>query len=191
MAEENKAAAAAKRKPRYNFDLSAYRQKQFELYKLLAAEKGGWIISDFVTLGSPIVHAEFLTSDSRADLERSLRERMFSASPPVADLPRASMMYRNAKRNALYPHNGAVFAPTRWTNIYDEHWFPLMGDIVSGRFPEDLFGPGILQQEVTIKRGPLPVFNRFVTHTLYWYNMSGNWNAPSDHIVKLREALDL
>ena len=171
------------------FNLANYQQAQADLHRELVAAGQGWLVSDFITLGSPIVHSEFLVADSREHLDTLLKERMFSASPPRPDLPNNSMLY-DAPGTQQFPHHAAAFAPVRWTNFSDEHWFPLLGDVVSGRVPE-VFGPGIAERPVTISRGWIPVLSRFVTHTLYWSNTSGDWAAPADHLVQLREALKL
>lgn len=172
------------------FDLGDFRDAQRRLHESLRVHHAGWLVSDFITLGSPLVHSEFLLVDSQSDLERSMEQRMLSASPPRPDLPNTSMLYYAGRTFGPFPHHAAPFAATRWTNIYDDCWFPLGGDVVSGELP-DVFGPGIEQHDVTMRHGRVPLIGRFVTHTLYWRNASGTWDDPSPWIVTLRDALDL
>jgi hypothetical protein len=44
-----------------------------------------WLISDLVTLGSPLTHAEFLIAADRADLERRMAARELPKSPPYRE----------------------------------------------------------------------------------------------------------
>jgi hypothetical protein len=94
-------------------------------------------------------------------------------------------------RRGPFAHFAAPFAAVRWTNIYDEHWFPLLGDIVSGPLAPS-FGPGIEQVPVKITRaGRPPLINRIFTHTLYWRWQKGYETPSPPHILALRRALDL
>lgn len=166
------------------FPVLEYQKAQAAVFKALAESKKGWLISDFITVGSPLVHAEFLMADSRDELSRNFRERFLCSSPPRPDEPSSSMLYDNG-----YAHFAAPFAAVRWTNIYDEHWFPLFGDIVSGPVrTRERFGPGINEHRVAIRQ---PWLGRFVTHSLYWTWRKGYADKLPDHIRLLREALAL
>ncbi len=150
------------------FKLASYRDAQLAVFHALVKSNQGWRISDFVTLGSPIVHSEFLIADSRDQMARSFEERLLSSSPPRPDSPKQSMLYKTHDGRGPFAHFAAPFAAVRWTNIYDYSWFPLFGDIVSGPVPR-AFGPGVADYRVCItRRGWPPVLRRFVTHTLYW-----------------------
>lgn len=170
------------------FSIDDYRNAQKALFDELVTSDQGWRISDFITVGSPLVHTEFLLVDSRDEMERNFKERFLSSAPPRPDEPRTSMLYGKGNR---FAHFAAPFAAVRWTNIYDEHWFPLCGDIVSGPVASrERFGPGIREHKVAIRRPGL--LSRFVTHTLYWtWRDDYDSKCPPDHIRYLREALDL
>jgi pimeloyl-ACP methyl ester carboxylesterase len=174
------------------FKLEGYRAAQLAVFHALVNSRQGWRVSDFITLGSPIVHSEFLIADSRAQMERSFEERLLSSSPPRPDRPSNSMLYHAHKGKQLFAHFAAPFAAVRWTNIYDYNWFPLLGDIVSGPVPA-AFGPGVAEHQVWIKRsGWPPVLRRFVTHTLYWAWQHGyETENPPRHLALVREALAL
>lgn len=175
-----------------DFDLKAYRKAQSEAFAALARSKLNWRISDFITLGSPLTHADFLLVDGKKALEKATGERLFAASPPRPDWPNPSMLYMDwSGRRGPFAHFAAPFAAVRWTNIYDEHWFPLLGDIVSGPLAPS-FGPGIEQVPVKITRaGRPPLINRIFTHTLYWRWQKGYETPSPPHILALRRALDL
>jgi hypothetical protein len=101
-----------------------------------------WLITDFVTLGSPLAHAEFLIAASAEDLARRKFEREFPQSPPLReDLdPKVFQLARTTHKLPIGPsfetsklisfpppasphvwelHHAAPFAVVRWTNIYD------------------------------------------------------------------------
>jgi hypothetical protein len=173
-----------------SIDLKTFQQAQAEVFSALADAGQGWLISDLVTMGSPLVHAEFLMADSREHLARSFEDRLFASSPPRPDLPNPSMLYFTPM-GGPYVHFAAPFAAVRWTNICDESWFPPFGDVISGRL-RGVYGPGIEEYDIPMTRSPwLGPFRRVFTHTRYWRNSKADWSEPDDHIVALRKALDL
>jgi hypothetical protein len=173
-----------------SFDPTAYDDAQAELRVALAAGRK-WIISDFVTLGSPIAHSAFLTHDDGDAVAAGLAERMLSASPPRPDAPNNSMFYYAGDDKNPWPHHAAVFCAVRWTNIFDHAPFPAFGDVVSGEIDRNQFGPGVRNEKVEIRRGSVPLWCRRFTHTEYWRLTNGTWLKPDDHVEKLRAALNL
>jgi hypothetical protein len=73
--------------------LEAYRDAQTNFGRLLrmrprpqAGETDTrWLITDLVTLGSPLSHAEFLLANSAADFEKRKQDREFPTSPPLRE----------------------------------------------------------------------------------------------------------
>jgi hypothetical protein len=53
-----------------------------------------WLISDFVTMGSPLTHAEFLIAKSKADLENRKIERELPTAPPFREELDPSVLQR-------------------------------------------------------------------------------------------------
>jgi hypothetical protein len=180
------------------FDMADFTLRQRALFEALRASEINWRISDLITLGSPLVHAEFLMVHSREDLERAFRERRLSAAPPRPDpvQGQGSMLYDDDRaggpKRGPFAHFAAVFAAVRWTNVYDVHWFPLLGDIVSGPV-RPIFGPGVTEHRVRVRRpGWLPGIDRPFTHTRYWtWHASYRGSGVPEHIRHLREALNL
>lgn len=178
-------------------DVDKFQKSQGLLCDALRAEIG-WRITDLITLGSPLVHAEFLIVDSRQQLEKSFLERRISSSPPRPDPVRGmgSMLYddttENGEPRGPFVHFAAPFAAVRWTNVFDEHPLPLFGDIVSGPLRRD-FGPGIAEHRVKITRPRWPPWlDRFFTHTRYWsWHDSYDPARPPEHIALLRQALNI
>lgn len=180
---------------------STFRALQWQLYTLLRqpVRPGAkcWKISDFVTLGSPLTHAEFLMTHNRAEFRRGIEERLFSTCPPISDKPsKRTIIYLDGKRGR-HAHHAAVFAATRWTNIFDTGNLWSTGDPISGSM-EEIFGQGVENRQVRLTTRLLGLWTRIFTHTCYWSMDVGvpetpppKGKAPPHHIQVLREAIDL
>ena len=158
------------------FQLVKYRSLQKEVIAAMAADSPYWKITDFVTLGSPLTHAEFLISKDRLGFARLVRDLVLPQSPPVLDASRNSFLYslrHGAKRGQpadTRADHGALFAAVRWTNICDPGRWVLGGDVFSGLLAEN-FGKGIEDIKVKIRNGTRPfsaLTGRLLTHTEYW-----------------------
>jgi hypothetical protein len=164
-----------------------------------------WLISDFITLGSPLSHAEFLMAKSKDDLMQRQQDREYPTSPPLRELldpgyePRAiaAGFEITPGRGQLlaFPfdptqwqlHHACPFAATRWTNIHDPARLIAFGDLISGPVAPS-FGHGIIDIDLRELRGQSWRF----THTRYWKLADDNAATdPPCHIKELREALDL
>jgi hypothetical protein len=214
---------AAWTNPGGEIDPEAFETARAKLFELLRQAQPGWRISDLITLGSPLTHAEFLLADTQDEIDQAVIERRFATAPPHPDPMRnGSMLFPGAgpdlrtgtKEPPLFPHFAAQFAAVKWTNLYDEHNNPLLGDIISGQLGES-FGPGIAEHGLTITRPGWPSFlKRLFTHTQYWtwhesYEPSAEnveaavmdipeaerrellWHKVPEHIRQLRLALRL
>lgn len=176
--------------------LKNYRAAQRDVFDAMQAvhpgEKAPWLISDFVTLGSPLAHAQFLLAQDQDQLNRGQADRRFPVSPPVSE-GADEFLYRPDRRN--HPdlwsmHHAAAFAAVRWTNIYDPSYGIIFGDMIGGSVTNPAganFGRGITDVPVTIRRAWPRPFDRFFTHTLYWTGTT----EPSPQLEPLRKALDL
>ena len=143
-----------------------------------------WLITDFVTLGSPLAHAQFLIAASAEDLARRKFERELPQSPPLReDLdPKVFQLARATHKLPVGPsfetsklisfpppsspqgmHHAAPFAVVRWTNIYDSASLVFRGDIIGGPVA-NAFGPAIIDIDLKCLRGQ----SRSFTHTKYW-----------------------
>lgn len=175
-------------------DRAAYRKLQWNLYELLRRPSKDepkvlpWKFSDFVSLGSPLTHAEFLIARSEKALGRAVEERLFAMCPPISDKEeRATIVYKTD--NVRHAHHASVFAATRWTNIYDLGNTWSTGDPFSGKAGGN-FGPGVKDIRVKLESKFAGFRSRLFTHTFYWTDLDNSKDAPP-HIVALREALDL
>jgi len=197
-----KFAAPLKASDRESFVLKpGFHSAQFDVYQALAdtadTTSKPWKISDFVTLGSPLTHAEFLVTHNIKALQQGIDERLFAWCPPLSERKTPTVFYidRSGRKHA---HHGAVFAATRWTNIFDVGNLWSTGDPISGS-QEENFGPGVRNFQVRMTRRRLGFRLRLFTHTYYWSmgKVEGAEILPDgtvgsrSHIDVLRDALDL
>jgi len=160
-------------------DPSEYRRLQRTLSEELGDRGCSWRVTDFVTLGSPLAHAQLLLAKDESDLASKQRDRELPTCPP--QLEQGKFSYRADRVNRT-PHHAAVFGPTRWTNLYFPAKRLIFGDLIAGPV-SPLFGDGVLDLEVTTDlRGGL------FSHTLYWTQGGA---SPGGHVSVLREALNL
>jgi hypothetical protein len=178
-----------------------YRQAQADLWRSLAAGNAGsgkssadgrWLISDFVTFGSPLTHTEFLLASGREDLKDRQRARELPTAPPVREelepatlsIARESGMLDSL--DAAEPptlmsftgktgtagkdaprlwtvHHGGPFAVVRWTNVFDPARAIYKGDLIGGPLAAT-FGPAIEDIDLSSVDGRSGGF----THTRYW-----------------------
>ncbi len=150
-----------------------------------------WLITDFVTLGSPLTHGFLLLARSRAEFLRKKRQYELPVCPPELneDLKFSyKLPYKigfNTLRTVFCLHHAACFAVTRWTNLYFPARYYLKGDLIGGRLG-DLFGPGIRDIEVktSVRKG-------FFAHTKYWKPPKRKQEKFCEAIDCLRTVLDL
>ena len=172
-----------------NFDLGSYRAAQRRLAKALAVgwEKGNspWLVSDFVTLGSPLSKANVLIARDEAGLELRIKKRELPTCPPMLEAKRPPRFSFRRHGATSVPHHGAVFGSTAWTNIYFPSRLIVFGDIVSGAVAP-LFGKGV--RDVRI-----PFIGFRFRHLDYWRLEPGHvpvWITALRHALNLRERAD-
>lgn len=184
------------------WELDVFREAQDAAREELLAQGGLWNITDFVTLGSPLTHAEFLMAEDLDDLRAQQDRRILPTCPPVMEFDRKTKgLHVGYRAGALSkigkgtspvdprtPHHAALFAYTRWTNLYSPHEYVVKGDIVSGPVGGQ-FGLAMGGKQVSGIED-IPVMHKgFVTHNNYW-KLGEGMAAPS-HIKALRKALRL
>ncbi len=151
----------------------------------LVANGSRWRVTDFVTLGSPLAHAEVLLADGKTDLEDKFDARELPRCLPALEAsqhqpPRRLFSYP-PDADARLPHHAALFGPTRWTNIYFPCRLLVWGDLIGGKL-DPLFGGAVRDLPVNTSR-----WLGFFSHTCYW--KAGWWSTG--HIETLRKALNL
>jgi hypothetical protein len=161
-----------------------------------------WLITDFITLGSPLTHSTFLLTSDLTSFDQRVDTRQYPVSPPVAELLDPNNVVRASHAGFVlagrqpelmsFPldgrrwqlHHAAPFAAVRWTNIYDPARFLFLGDIISGPLA-DRYGYAIVDVNLAELRGNA---HRF-THTKYWELADDGAATPA--VLQLRNALNL
>ena len=158
-----------------------------------------WLVTDFVTLGSPLAHATLLLARDANDLRTRQEQREIPTCPPVEDKPARrserghyhyveDFVLAGQPRSVRVLHHAALFATTRWSNVYVPVRFGLVGDHVGGRL-RPTFGPGI--RDVPVTAGPLR-FLPLMAHTHYWRGQARTTCAErTTALSALCEVLDL
>ncbi|MEM8948852.1 MAG: hypothetical protein AAGC99_05915, partial [Pseudomonadota bacterium] len=174
-----------------------YHVLQRSLAEKLRAFETPWRISDFISIGSPLTHAEFLMARNREIFDQRIKERSLSSCPPFLETYETKrgkppeerrFSYSNpAKPGKWFMHHAAVFAPVRWTNIYDDDFMIIYGDVFSGAVAP-LFGSAVEDISVTVQNEAL--CSRFFTHSSYWtWNHGEDDDSPPAHVRTLQRAL--
>jgi hypothetical protein len=151
--------------------LKEFQEAQSRAFKALRNEPNPWLVSDFVTLGSPLTHAEFLIEPNMKEVQAAIADRLLATCPPAADDPseskKPSVLFQYKRSPTRYAHHAALFSCVQWANVYDPASKIFFGDIISGRLAP--FGRGIKECEVTIQR-PFLFWrkSRVFVHTHYW-----------------------
>ncbi|MEM1128874.1 MAG: hypothetical protein AAGI71_19680 [Bacteroidota bacterium] len=163
----------------------AYQAQQRDLLDELQDDGVPWLVTDFVTLGSPLAHAAVLLAADEADLCQKQEERELPTCPPtlepVGGVSRFSYTPRDAPHRQL--HHAAVFGPTRWTNLYFPAKVLVVGDLIGGPLAP-VFGSGIRDLKVRTS-----LLGGLLSHTRYWTLESDA--EPGAHVEALRAALRL
>lgn len=195
----------------WNDGIDRYREAQRQFCGLLRmrpkpAKKDDidrrWLITDLVTVGSPLGHAEFLLAKNRTDLGERIAARELATCPPereklnypekasgdglpLIDQPPKLFSFPTNTPGEWKLHHAAQFAAVRWTNIHDPAFLVGFGDIISAP-AAPIFGGGIIDIDLRELRGQ----SRRFTHTRYWAEGRPGKETPR-HLVELRTALDL
>lgn len=164
-----------------------------------------WLVTDFITLGSPLAHAELLLAKNGDDFAKRQRQRELPTCLPQLEYgkvfsykDRYTVQLRqdgkavNEERVFRVPHHSACFAPVRWTNLYFPSLFFIDGDIIGGPLADGTapaakrFGLPIRDVPVKTRAG----FGLF-SHTRYWRAHGRDGELATAPIPALRRALAL
>jgi hypothetical protein len=159
-----------------------------------------WLVSDFVTAGSPLTSARLLLNlDKHTDFDDLVDDRSFPTCPPQTETHQVTPKWsrdqfsfthaytdpkpgtKTRKRSVLVPHHAGLFGIIRWTNLYFPMHGIIGGDPIGGKL-RPTFGPWIRDVELRTPRGGFLGF----AHSFYWQRR-GDWA----HIHRLKEALAL
>ncbi len=170
-------------------DPDVTQRLQFEAWKTIRANTQPWLVTDLITLGSPLAHGDFLLAHGSEQFAQAKADRKLPTSPPVTELEPKTGFKRisyeipytdridGKDRTFTVLHHAAPFGVTRWTNLY----FPsrLFGDPIGGPVARQ-FGPWV-------KDVALDPPKRGFVHTYYWRTAK----KGDGHLDELRTALRL
>ena len=187
-----KEAIAIERTPSTPAEDVKVQDRQHAAWCRQRANTQPWLVTDLITLGSPLTYADFLLADDGPAFDRAKAERVLPTAPPVTELEvhsnHARMTYdlhyrepiSGAAQTFVVFHHGAPFAVTRWTNLYfTARLGGLSGDIIGGPV-----GP---QLGAWVKDVALDSKGFGSTHTMYWRALP----KSTAHLEALRDALHL
>lgn len=163
-----------------------------------------WLVTDFVTMGSPLTHAHYLMCNGetehelRRDFKRRVREFEFPTCPPMLLKGSGRLTFRSSSDHLQYFHHGGLFGLTRWTNLYFPVSQLLWGDAIGGPVAP-IFGRNIV--DVPVYRSKLKQASfaqirdlvlppNFFAHTKYWALPPGE-GSEAPHIRALINAINL
>jgi hypothetical protein len=154
--------------------IEAFQQAQHRLWRENRDRGVRWLVTDFVTLGSPLAHASLLLDTRSVTVSQRQDEREYPRCPPVVEggssFIRGDYEVNGQPRTMQVAHHGAPFGPTRWSNLYFPVRAGLLGDPVGGPVVPE-FGPGVRDIAVRLSlSGWRAVVYRllFLPHTRYW-----------------------
>ncbi len=171
-------------------DLGSPPDIQREAWCTIRRNTQPWLVTDLVTVGSPLTYADVLMARSKEAFGKAIANRTLPTCPPV---PEIESEHRRLSYECPYPdplsgktrtftvfHHAAPFAVTRWTNLYfTVSRLGTKGDLVGGPL-QPLFGSWVTDV-------PLDSPTAGIAHTWYWRRAKD----PNRHLDQLRSALDL
>lgn len=145
-------------------DLMDAQQKSFGYLKSIGNK---WLVTDLITIGSPLAHAGHLFVYKKGLFKKLIEQREYPTCPPHFQKPDTSNILRSpyfyvygVSHPFLLRHynHSSPFSVTKWTNIY------YSSDFIGGPL-NDLFGKGIRDIKLK-KRHFFPIYPG--GHTKYW-----------------------
>ena len=155
--------------------VDAFRDAQEQLWLENRRAGNRWLVTDLITLGSPLAYAQPLLASTKRELGDLIRQRELPTCPPEPERAGQDLRYayclsyetQRGPREIEVLHHAAVYACTRWTNLY----YP--GDYIGGPLA-GIFGSGIKDVEIADDwRHKLPV----LPHVWYWAKTKHNHTA--------------
>lgn len=170
--------------------VEAFQNFQQELWTEQRSLGNPWLVSDFITLGSPLVYSSLLMASDEEELKDRITEREIPVCPPQTEGGKISYPVdyvvegsgpREMTRTLMCLHHAAHFACTRWHNLYYQN------DFVGGPL-KNVLGVGIADAKV---KSTSAFLNRvpFAAHTHYWGKAKGNNDALQDSIQRIHAIL--
>ncbi|MEU0720395.1 hypothetical protein ABZ498_24840 [Streptomyces lavendulocolor] len=174
--------------------VTAFQRAQGELWLGNRTQGNRWLITDFVSVGTPMYFADLLYTRTRSKFRNRVQRRELPTCPPQNEeqyqaaggvTPHYTYHWRG--REVLY--DGAPFAVVRWTNLWFPAWpgaFGFFGDWFGGPL-QRLFGYGV--RDVPVRGNKWQRLLPAIAHALY-FKFPDNRDGGSI-TWHLQKALDL
>lgn len=145
-------------------NISLFKKAQYDCWTEFNNLGNSWLITDFITLGAALNAIDYFMVN-KVPVDQLIQQRELPVCPPEIDQVTQTIYYRdfvpqpggNRRRGIDILHHGALFAVTRWTNIF------FTSDFVGGKM-QRIFGKGV--EDIAIPRKS-PWFYPG-GHTDYW-----------------------
>jgi hypothetical protein len=181
--------ALARESTTERFNVDQYQAAQSNYLAELKEAGNKWLVSDFVTLGSPLAHGSVLLARNETEFTRKKDEREFPTCPPTLEVISVEgsrqTKFTFKSGDSWVPHHAAVFAPTRWTNLYFPCRWTFWGDLIGGPLAPS-FGLGI--RDIVVKTR---LRLGMLSHTLYWVLPSRKTRESPSWVTALQCALQI
>jgi hypothetical protein len=124
--------------------IDKFQQKQHRLWRELRKPELNtpWLVTDLITLGSPMAHGMMLMAKDEEEFNARKREFEYPTCPPYPNPDGVYYERKTPMLNRRIPHHGAPFSCTRWTNLYFPYRRLIFGDLIGGPL-RPIFGEGI------------------------------------------------
>ena len=193
-----------------------YQRGQRKLWKGIRAQGNPWLITDFVSVGTPMYFADqLLHGKGRRSFDARIERRELPTYPPHNDEDPMNKIHQgtpcdfswekktwentpNGKREEVIRrvlYEGAPFAVVRWTNVYFPAELGLFGDWFGGPLAR-LFSPGIRDVKVigNTRGHPETTWLRHrrmpgVAHAYYF--KFANDDSPDSATTAIRDGMNL
>ncbi|WP_125592156.1 hypothetical protein [Amycolatopsis balhimycina] len=150
-------------------DSNGYREAQRDLWREYRRLGQPWLITDLITLGSPLTFADTLLARSPDDLQTRVAQFELPVCPPRYDAGELTVnekyLVDGHMRSIKMLNHGAPFAVVRWTNLHFPARWLLFGDPIGGPLAPVL-GCGI--KDVPVTTSPWIRRRTPLAHTAYW-----------------------
>lgn len=157
-----------------------------------------WLVTDLVTVGSPLAHAHLLLARTPDAFRRKCEAAELPVAPPARSSSGDRFSYQRpyrtrstrSDRTFTVLTESSPFAAVRWTNLYFPAHLGLFGDVVGGPVAP-VFGEWV--RDVPLTSG-LPRWRRWtiLAHTAYWRpGRGGATSSGGAHLDELRAAVQL
>ena len=197
-------------------DVCRFQYFQSQLHAEQRDQGVPWLVTDFVTAGSPISHARDLWSSKVATFDARVDENEYPISPPLGEYQHSESrrfddgrpsivgaqgriaFYRKSDVGPLIAHEASPFASTRWTNLYIPMKPWLGGDPVGGEVAPTM-GTGV--RDIAVRpstHGSRALALPVAAHTWYWRRDTNITDDDAqavgefpDAVLKLAQVLNL